>query len=89
MEKILIRAVMIGALALALGGCDYRNAPDPYSYRLMPTYPSYGGYLAYPVNRGYPGYSLYYAPPKWPAYYGGTTRDLRQRAAPRREPRRP
>jgi hypothetical protein len=67
--KALIPGFALAALALALGGCDFRDAPDYYGYILQPSYPSYGGYLASPVNRGYPGYNTYYAPPVPPAGY--------------------
>jgi hypothetical protein len=67
-RKALIRIGMLGALAVALGGCDFRAAPDYYGYIRQPSYPDYGGYLAYPANRGYPRYDTYYAPPVPPGF---------------------
>ena len=51
--KTLIRGVMLGALAMALGGCVYgpvpAYAPAPDSYYAYPS----GGYYAYPSGGYY------------------------------------
>jgi hypothetical protein len=77
MTKALRHLLCLAFFAGALGGCDYRAAPDYYGYVREPSYPAYGGYLAYPVNRGYPGYSFYYAPPVVPGPYGSGWRGPR------------
>lgn len=69
-KQALLRGLMLGALAVALGGCDFRGAPDYYGYIREPSYPDYGGFLAAPVNRGYPAYDTYYAPPVPQGAYG-------------------
>jgi hypothetical protein len=74
-EKSLRSCLLPAALGLALAGCSYNGAPDPYSDIRQPTYPSYGGYLAAPVNRAFPYYNLYYSPP--PGLYPGSPALLR------------
>jgi hypothetical protein len=66
---------LLAALGLALAGCSYAGAPDPYDYIRQPSYPSYGGYLAAPANRAFPYYNFYYSPP--PGLYPGSPALLR------------
>lgn len=57
-RTMIIRGLMLGALAFALSGCYYGPPPAYYSY---------GGYYGYPAYYGGP----YYGPSVSFGYYGG------------------
>lgn len=63
MKKLVTRGLLLGALALALGGCYY-GPPAPAYY-------SGYGYDSYPSYYGPSYYGGYYGPSVSFGYYGG------------------
>lgn len=64
-RSMLIRGLVLGALAIALSGCYYGPPPPAYSYGGY-GYPAYYPYPAY-----YGGYGYYYGPSVSFGYFGG------------------